>query len=372
MKTADVIVVGAGAIGCSIAWRLAQGGRKVIIIERDTPGAGASSSAGGILGAQLEAKEPGPLADLLMSGRSLYPEFVEELQTEADLDIQFKNVGALRLAFNAEDEQEARRTLEWQRAEGWSVEYLGREEALADEPNLSNSVRGTLLFPNECQVGNRKMMLALATTCQKLGVKIVSGTEVIGFTRTGSRIDGVRTTDGVYSGDIVLIAGGAWSKALGERLGTSLPVWPVRGQMIQLQAASQMFTRLIYHHMTYVVSKPVGRMFVGSTMEEVGFDRSVTAEGIHGILKSVMHISPCISEAEVVDTYSCFRPSTPDGLPIMGKVLDFDNVIAATGHFRNGILLTPITAKLISELILVGRSSISLEPYAPTRFVNAT
>ena len=107
-------------------------------------------------------------------------------------------------------------------------------------------------------------------------------------------------------------------------------------------------------------------------MEEVGFDRSVTAEGIHGILKSVMHISPCISEAEVVDTYSCFRPSTPDGLPIMGKVLDFDNVIAATGHFRNGILLTPITAKLISELILVGRSSISLEPYAPTRFVNAT
>lgn len=368
MKAAEVVIIGGGAIGCCIAYRLAQAGVQVCVLERETPGSGASSSAGGILGPQHEARGPGPMLDLLMASLGLYPGFSEELRTDGEVDIEFRQAGALRLVLDGEDEMDAQKCLGWQRAAKLKVEYLTPDAVAAEEPSVSRETRGAIYFPGEAQVGNRKMMQALVCACTKLGVEFHSGEEVIQFRARGQRIEHAQTTGNAYTGNMFVLASGPWTKALGQGLGVSLPVFPVRGQMIQLQVTVPLFRRLVFHRQTYLVSKPVGRIILGSTMEHVGFDRRVTAEGIQGLLASAARISPRLSDAEVAQTWACFRPGTSDGLPLLGPVPPFENLIAATGHFRNGILLTPITGKLIAELITAGKTSVSLEPFRPGRF----
>ncbi|MBI2191881.1 MAG: glycine oxidase ThiO [Planctomycetes bacterium] len=367
-RSTDVVIVGAGAIGCCIAYRLAQKGIRVSVVERERPGSGASASAGGILGAQYEATGPGPLLDLLLASREAYPDFAAELQADSGIDIEFRLSGGLRLILDEEDEAEARRCLQWQKAAGLPAELLSASSTLAEESALSPEIRGAILFPQEAQVGNRKMVEALATACGRLGVEVLCGEEAVRFHPREHRLESLETSSQSLSAQTFILAGGAWSQELASRMGVHLPVFPVRGQMIQLQINPPPFRRLLFHRQAYLVSKPVGRIILGSTMEKVGFDRRVTAEGLHRLTGAAARMSPLLGGAEVVQTWACFRPGTPDGLPILGRVQPYENLLAATGHFRNGILLTPITGQILAEMVAGVAPSIPIEPFRPDRF----
>lgn len=363
-----MIIIGGGAIGCSIAWRLAQAGLSVSVIERDVPGAGASSSAGGMLLPQEESNGPGDMLNLMLQSRALYPAFSEELRSESGIDIEFKSKGALKLLLDEEDERLADKCLEWHRREGLPLERLASAEVLEIEPNLSPELGGGLFFPNEGQVGNRKLVVALVAAAQVAGVEFHNGEEMLGIRADEKGVE-IETGADTYSGATAVLCGGAWSKEIGDRLGFGLPVFPYKGQMVQLQVPASMFERPILHGGAYIISKPVGRVICGGTMEKVGFDKRVTGEAIHSILENTLRIAPSLSNAEVADTWACFRPATPDGLPILGRIPGSPNIIAATGHFRNGILLTPVTAELIAGLVLKGEEK-GLAPFAPGRFVD--
>jgi glycine oxidase len=368
VKSSDVIIVGGGVIGCSIAWRLAQAGLSVNVIERNVPGAGASSSAGGMLLPQEESDGPGEMLDLMLKSRELYPTFSEELQSESGIDIEFKSKGALKLLFDEEDEKLACECLEWHRKEDLPLERLSSAEVLELEPNLSPELNGALYYPSEGQVGNRKLVTALVAAAQKAGVEFNNGEEMLGISAEEQVVE-IETQADTHAAATAVLCGGSWSKEIGDRLGFTLPVFPYKGQMVQLQVPASMFERPILHQGAYIISKPVGRVLCGGTMEKVGFDKRVTGEGMHSILESTLRIAPSLSDAEIVDTWACFRPATPDGLPIIGRIPGSPNVIAATGHFRNGILLTPVTAELVRGLIIRSEEE-GLAPFAPGRFVD--
>jgi glycine oxidase len=366
LNNSDAIIVGGGGIGCSIAWRLAQAGLSVKVIERNVPGSGASSSAGGMLLPQEESDGPGDMLNLMLKSRELYPAFSEELQSESGIEIEFKSKGSLKLLFDEEDEKLADECLEWHRREDLALERLTAGEVLDLEPNLGPDLLGALYYPTEGQVGNRKLVTALVAAARKIGVEFHNGEEMLGI-RADERGVEIETSADTYTGQTAVLCGGAWSKEIGERLGFVLPVFPYKGQMVQLQVSAPMFERPILHRGSYLISKPIGRVLCGGTMEKVGFDKRVTGEAIHSILDNALRIAPCLSDAELVDTWSCFRPATPDGLPIIGRIPNMSNVIAATGHFRNGILLIPVTAELVAGLVIRGEEE-GLAPFAPGRY----
>ena len=368
MKTSDAVIVGGGVIGCSIAWRLAQAGLSVKVIERNVPGSGATSAAGGMLLPQEESDGPGDLLNLLLKSHSLYPAFSEELQSESGIDIEFKSKGSLKLLFDEEDERLAVECVDWHRREDLAIERLSTGGVLDLEPNLTPELIGALYYPTEAQVGNRRLLTALVTVARTLGVEFQNGEEMLGIRANEQGVE-IETNGDTYASQNAVLCGGAWSKEIGERLGFALPVFPYKGQMIQLQIPAPMFERPILHRGTYIISKPVGRVLCGGTMEKVGFDTRVTGEAIHSILENALRIAPCLGDAELVDTWSGFRPATPDGLPIIGRIPNAPNVIAATGHFRNGILLTPVTADLVTALVTRCEEA-GLAPFAPGRFAD--
>ncbi|MDP6506461.1 MAG: FAD-dependent oxidoreductase, partial [Planctomycetota bacterium] len=246
MKTSDAVIVGGGVIGCSIAWRLAQAGLSVKVIERNVPGSGATSAAGGMLLPQEESDGPGDMLNLLLKSLSLYPAFSEELQSESGIDIEFRNKGSLKLLFDEEDERLAVECVDWHRREDLAIERLSTGGVLDLEPNLTPELIGALYYPTEAQVGNRKLLAALVTVARTLGVKFQNGEEMMGIRANEQGVE-IETNGDTYASQTAVLCGGAWSKEIGERLGFALPVFPYKGQMIQLQIPAPMFERPILH-----------------------------------------------------------------------------------------------------------------------------
>ncbi|HZI09777.1 MAG TPA: glycine oxidase ThiO [Myxococcus sp.] len=361
MRVSDVIIVGGGIMGCGIALRLRQAGVRVVVLERSIPGAEASSAAAGILAPQMESEGPGPFLELCLRSRGLYPTFATELRELTGVDVAYRPCGVLKVAFHEDDVHHLESTLVWQRGMGLRAELLDGAAARALEPKLSPHALAALHFPDDHQVDNRLLVRALSMAAAKAGAEFRSG-YVRGIVQEGGRAVGVDLDGEVLRAGAVVLAAGSWS-ALVQGAGVEpRAVRPARGQMVQLQTRLPVLERILTSEKGYLVPRADGRVIAGSTMEMVGFDKQVTAAGLARILDMALELCPELANAPVTETWAGFRPWTEDKNPYLGEG-PLPGLFLATGHFRNGILLAPITAKLVAQAVLGEKPSVDLAPF---------
>jgi glycine oxidase len=362
----EVRVIGGGVMGCGIALRLAQAGARVTVLERSIPGAEASSAAGGILAPQKESEGPGPFLELCLRSRALYPDFARELEALSGVGVGYLPCGVLSVAFREADAAALASAVAWQRGLGLAAELLSGEEARALEPALAPSALAAAHFPDDHQVDNRLLVRALTMAAARVGVQFRSGL-VRGVLEEGGRAVGVDVDGERLGGDAVVVAAGSWSGLVqGARLGPRA-VRPARGQMVQLQTRLPPSRRILFSPEGYLIPRADGRVIAGSTMEFVGYDKQVTAEGLARILAMALQLCPALGAAPVTESWAGFRPYTEDRLPILGEG-PLPGLFLATGHFRNGILLAPVTAELVSRLVLGEEPGVDLRPFRFDRF----
>ena len=392
-QSADVVVIGGGVIGLTVARALAlRGVHEVCLLERAALGTEASFAAGGILAPQAEADGRDEFFELACRSRDLYFEFAAALFEETGIDVELDTTGTLYVALWKRDVIEIEKRFEWQSKAGLAVEKLTAREARELEPCIreltawgSEGLRGALLFPRDVQVENRRLLNALVKSVDKLGVNIVTETNVESLTvqrgqssGRDSHVSGVQTSRGFVSCKTVVVAAGTWSSTIKQTYPNNTTethtsnvapkIEPVRGQMICFDAQPQLTRHVIYSRRGYLVPRKDGRLIAGSTSEHAGFTKEVTAEGIAAILAHVREISPQIDNLPIRETWAGLRPRAADGLPVLGPCDEIDGLVYATGHYRNGILLAPVTGELIAEAVVNGQVSPLLTAFSPNRF----
>ena len=371
-NSADVVVIGGGVIGLTIARALAQrGAGKICLVERATLGHEASFAAAGMLAPQAEADSADDFFRLAARSRDLYAYFAASLHEETGIDIELDTSGTLYLALTYHDLVEIERRYEWQSAAGLSVQKLTQAQARQLEPCINPSVLAALRFPLDVQVENRRLLSALANSVAARGVSLMTHTSVDSLNIEKDRIKGVVTSRGEIRCQTVVLAAGTWSsfiKFSPPLHKPALVIEPVRGQMISLDARPQLTRHVIYSPRGYIVPRQDGRLLAGSTSERATFGKQITAGGICSILQNAQEISPSVAAMPIVDTWAGLRPRAPDNLPVLGPCDEIAGLFYATGHYRNGILLAPVTGELIAEAVVTGVTSPLLGPFSPSRF----
>jgi glycine oxidase len=365
MHSVDVVVVGAGIQGASVALRLARSGARVTVLERAVPGAEASSAAGGILSPGVEAVEPGPFYALCRASLARYAGFVAEVEAASGMDVAFRRLGTLEVALDDDHARLLAARAERLAAHGLPAEVLDDAAVRRLEPGLSPEARGALFFEDEASLDPRLLGRAVYVAAARAGARFVAG-DVRRIVVEGGRAAGVDHATGRIAAGAVVLAAGSWSLLVE---GHGLPpgaVRPVRGQMAVVDTRPPLLSRVIFSGNGYVVPRPDGRVLCGSTMEEVGFEKAVTAGGLRHVLDVGIEIAPALARAPVVETWANFRPASPDGEPILGPGA-VPRLFYATGHTRNGILLAPVTADAISAAVLGGAPPVDLSPFSPSR-----
>lgn len=364
----DTLIIGGGIMGCSIAFALAKEGVKVTVLERAIPGAEASSTAAGILAPSLEAKSAGPLLQLGQASRELYPALAQELREDYALEIGFRRSGAMLAAVSESELEHATSQQRVLHQAGVTTPQLFRgNELRALCPALSDSIDTGLYCPDEAQVEPPRLLRALAIAAEKRGARFVSGEIVESILAKHGQIEGVRTQRNTLRAARVILAAGSWTSLVE---GTSLPqtaVTPVRGQIVECDARRPLFSQIIFGAGGYVVPRADGRVVCGSTEEDVGFRKDVTLGGLHKILSTTLALIPALRDAPWSSHTSNFRPTTSDKLPMVGELRSIRSLYVATGHYRNGILLAPITAQAIADLIIRGKTNLPLDALNPNR-----
>ncbi|HEX5712184.1 MAG TPA: glycine oxidase ThiO [Solirubrobacterales bacterium] len=356
----DAIFVGGGVIGLSCAWRAAQRGARVAVLERAEPPAGATNVAAGMLApvGELSFGEP-QLLELTLESAKLYPEFVAELEAAGGEATGYRQQGALHLALDGDEAAQLRRRHDLQLSLGLEAEWLAPRRCRELEPGLTPSFYGGVLAAGEASIDPRALARALQAALAAAGAEVRTGTEVVDGVWEGERLTGVRTAGGEeLHADAIVLATGAWSgQTAWLPEADRPPVRPVKGEVLELRNrdGSPPCGRILASERVYLVPRPDGRLIVGATSEEQGFDISVTAGGVHELLREAYRLLPDVAEMELVATIAGLRPGTPDNLPIVGPGA-VEGLILATGHYRNGILLAPLTANRIADLIASGRS----------------
>jgi glycine oxidase len=367
---ADILVIGGGIIGLSIARELhKRGAGPIAVVDKGVCGKEASWAAAGMLGPQAEADETGPFFDLCVGSRNLYPEFAADLLDETGIDVELERSGTLHLAFSDEDAEHLLARYEWQTAAGLSVERLSAEDAIKLEPNLSERVHGALLFPNDWQVENRKLVDALRRYAEINGIEIIENTPVESLVLEDGRVTGAETARSRVSAKHTLLATGAWTSLI--KLGTiqmPISVEPVRGQIIAFRPAQPLIRHVIYGPRGYLVPRMDGKILAGSTTEHTGFDAANTEEAVRSLQEMAVEIVPGLASAGVADQWAGLRPFAEDGLPVLGTIDQVNGLFIATAHYRNGILLAPVTAKLVADKLLGGVESEYFDVFGPDRF----
>jgi glycine oxidase len=369
-----IAIIGAGVIGLSIAWRLAQRGASVTVFERDEAGQGASRAAAGMLAACAET-EPGEehLFALNRASQALWPEFAAELEAAGGMAVDLRREGTLVVALNADDRARLQHHLEFQHQLGLSFDWLNAAEVKKREPHLTPSLVGALFSPQDHQVDNRKVAAALRIAAERAGAVIHEHAPVDRIVIEHGRAVGVMVADNLQRADTVVLAAGAWSRAVeGLPAEARPPVRPVKGQMLSLrmEARAPLLRHVVWAPDVYLVPRLDGRLLVGATVEEKGFDPHLTAGGQLTLLNAAWRALPGIEDLPLEESWVGFRPGSRDDAPILGRAA-VDGLVYATGHHRNGILLTPITAQTIAELILDGHSDAVIAPFGLDRFAPA-
>jgi glycine oxidase len=368
-KRYDAVVIGAGLIGLACAWRARARGVSVLVVDRaQAPGSGASGVAAGMLAPVTEADfgEEAPLR-VNLAGRKRWAAFAAELEELSGLPTGYRESGALVVAADRDDAEALHRLLEFQHALGLSTEWLPPSRCRRLEPGLSPRIAGGILAPEDASTDPRATAAALAAVVEDVEL----GVEVKSIEDDGTRVTAVRTTAGVIECDQVVVAAGAWSAALAP--GDGLPVRPVKGQIIELRVRGTMpapIDRIVRTPRCYLVSRSDGRVVLGATVEEQGYDTAVTAGGVFRLLEAAWEVLPEVGELEFLGARAGLRPGTPDNAPVVGPG-GLEGLVWATGHWRNGVLLAPLTGEIVAGLLAGEPLPDELAPLAPARFAGA-
>jgi glycine oxidase len=370
MIRCDVAIVGGGLIGSSIAFHLAQRGIRPVVCERRSIAAEASGANAGALWPQGELSTPSPYLELALASFDRFPRLAEELAALTGVDIEFQWSGLLDVIPARREYQAIESALGWRRDMELDFELMSRANVCRFEPALSSDIAGGLFFPKEGDVNPMALNNAYMIGAQRLGARLLLGANVVGVDMQRGRVRGLQTSSGPIAADIVVNAAGAWSPVIGGMVGVSVPVRPVRGQIMVTEMLPPLISHCIVGAHTYLVPKAKGNIVIGATQEEVGYHKAMTVSGLSSLAADATALVPALGRVSIVRTWCGLRPGSIDEWPVLGPAPGVEGMLLATGHFRNGCLLSPITGQLIAEYIVDGRPSISLRPFALERISN--
>ncbi len=365
----DILIVGAGIIGCSIAWHLRSSSLKILLLERSEPGGLATNAAAGILGPLNETSGPGPLLELMQESLTMYPSFVRDVQEASGLSADLVPSGILSVATSPDEDSKLQEKWKWQSSSGRGLSLMGAEEIRKLYPDLSVDVTSAIHYPHESHVFAPRLLKGLLGGLGHFPVTFRGGTSVrrISPEPGGALIAETAGRERIRSRKIVLTPGAYLNEM--DIPGPVPPVIPANGQILSVRIPDFSLRKVVFYPPKgYFVPKLDGTVVIGATEETVGFQTRVTPKGIMEFLSPLEKVCPRLLEAPLQSTWSGLRPKTPDGLPILGPHAELPNLIFATGHYRNGILLAPVTGKKIAELLLGNLSPSLLQPFSSARF----
>jgi glycine oxidase len=371
-KSPTVAIIGAGVIGLGIAWRLAARGAAVMVFDKGAAGAGASHAAAGMLAACAEA-EPGEdaLVTLGRESQARWPAFAADLEQVAGMEVGLRAEGTLVLALTADDQARLNHQLVFQQQLGLPLQWISAAETRRREPHLAGKLAGAVFSPEDTQVDNRKLAAALRIAAESAGAGIHEHRAVSAISSHAGRVDGIVLADGSkIAADVVVLAAGAWSRSIaGLPAELRPPVRPIKGQMLALRmdASAPLLNHVVWAPGAYLVPRRDGRLIIGATVEEKGYDTALTAGGLLTLLEAAWRAVPAVEELPIDEMWVGHRPGSRDDAPILGAG-PLEGLIYATGHHRNGILLTPITADAIAGLVLEGEAEAVIRPFGIERF----
>jgi glycine oxidase len=370
MKKFDVAVAGAGLIGGSIALELARAGLSVGLFDRQEPGQESSWAGAGILSPAPESAAMIPLVPLAKASMAIYPEFVSTVEEISGQNAGYRPKGTLQAIFSRDAREELSTVIALHHGLGLKAEPLSAEDARAIEPSLSEELEAGVLRPDEASVDNRALTQAVLEAARRSGVQFFSGSGAEAIWREGHRCSGLQLKNEQIAAQWTVIAAGCFSANI-EGAAAYAPVRPAKGQMVSLRADDLKIERVLWSEKIYLVPRNDRRILAGATVEYTGFERELTAGGLQKILAGAIELSPGLATARVEESWAGLRPDSPDHLPILG-LADIDGLLIATGHFRGGILLSPITAQLIREWVTKQSVSVDWDRFSPMRFQTAS
>lgn len=367
MSGLRVVIVGAGVMGCAIAAKLARRDCQVTVLDRAAPGGEASSAAAGILGAGVECGEPGPLLELCNHSLALWPDFATSLRQRVGFGFGWDTCGAIEVA------RDARTALALDRkgqrlaaiGAGLAPRWLDAHELRVRVPELAEDVCGGLLHPGDGQVEPALLAKALAIDAMRCGAQVHSGCTVRGLLVQHGQVTGVACDNETVKADVVVLASGAWTQNLLAGIALRTGVRPIRGQLALVELPLPPLRPVLTWQGGYVVPRHDGRVVIGATSEDTGFDKRVTAGGLLHLLAMATSVLPVLAMGELRDHWAGLRPMAGDGLPLLGPHPQIGGLVLATGHHRNGILLVPATAQLVAQVVLQAETSMDLAPFSP-------
>jgi glycine oxidase len=366
MKLYDAVVAGGGLIGASIAFELAAEGLSVAVFDAQNPGREASWASAGMISPALESSEMASLLPISMASVRLYPEFLQRVEELSGKTVGYRKDGALDLLPSGTGQNEIDEILALHHGAGLHAEVLSGPEAREIEPALTSELRAAVHRPDEASLDNRLLTVATLEAARRKGVEIFPGNGAKALWTGGAKCKGLQLQNARVEARWTVIAAGCFSAQI-EGVAAYAPVTPAKGQMMALRCGSVNLKKDLWSGHMYLVPRNDGRIIAGSTVEYEGFDRSVTVEGMKKILTGAISLVPALESARIEETWAGLRPDSPDHLPILGPT-DLDGLLIATGHFRSGILLTPVTARLIREWVTTQKVSTDWAPFSPMRF----
>ncbi len=352
MSKSDVIIIGGGVIGLSIAYALAREGVQATVLDRRELGREASWAGAGLIPPYTERLTLHPTADLRSWSAVLYPEWSAALREETGIDNGYRRTGGVDVAWTPEEDQMLRGAAGRWRVEGIVFERLAPDDFRRVEPALNPAVRAVYFLPDRAQVRNPRHLRALIAALTQRGANLRPGLAALGFETVADRVTAVPTEVGPLPCDCVIVAAGAWSAALLEGVGLRVPTPPLKGQIVLLKSDRPLLKRIVEHGKNYLVPRDDGRVLAGATEEDAGFDTRNTSAGVRELLDEAIRLCPVLAEAEVERAWAGLRPGSIDAKPYLGFASGFRNLIVATGHKRAGLQLSPVTAEVIADLVL--------------------
>jgi glycine oxidase len=369
MKKYDAVVAGGGLIGASIAFELAQAGLHVGVFDAREPGREASWASAGIISPAPEGPAMIPLVALSKTSAAIYPKFIKAVEEASGQNVEYRRDGAMEVFWEGDVREEISTLLAVYHGVGLRAEALTGERAKELEPGLMEEVQGAVLRPDESSLDNRALTQATLEAAKRKGVEIFAGNGATGIWKEGRRCKGLQLTSGNAEAKWTIIAAGCFSAKI-EGAASYAPVSPAKGQMAVLRCEAVNIQHVLWSENIYLVPRNDGRILAGSTVERIGFDHDVTAGGMKKIMNGAIQLVPGLAKARIEETWAGLRPDSPDHLPILGPT-DVEGLLLATGHFRSGILLAPLTAQLMREWITTQKVSADWERFSPMRFLEA-
>jgi glycine oxidase len=369
-ESRDVVIVGGGVIGLSIAYALAREGIRPTVLDRRELGREASWAGAGLIPPIAEhiPANPNPMVGLRSWSARLYPDWSGALREETGIDTGYRRTGGVDVAWNDREDQALRAAAGQWRAEGIAYERLAPGDYARIEPALNPELKAVYFLPDRAQVRNPRLLRALIEAASRRGACLKPWHGVEGYAiHDGRRVESIRTSAGTIPCGLVIVAAGAWSGPLLETIGVRVPTPPVKGQIVLLKGDRPLIGRVVEHGKNYLVPRDDGRVLVGATEQDAGFDTRSTFEATRGLLDEARSLCPILGRAEVEATWAGLRPGSIDSKPYIGRVPGFDNLIVATGHKRAGLQLAPATAELVADLVLGRPPRLDLGPFRPDR-----